>query len=332
MGQLRLIPIDKETIKPMAHWVTKANTLVEANYRLSLTQQRIILFMTSLVQPEDEDFKTYRIYTKDLMSILNIDRSHLYTQMILMIRDLMRVVVTIPLPDEKHLDTHWIGSQKYEIGGGYSDITFHPELKPFLLLLKEKFTTYKLENVMRLKSIYSIRIYELLKQYQGIGKRTITIGNLRKMLGIAEKEYHLYGDFKRKVILVAHKEINEKTDILFDYREIKLCRKVNELEFTITKKAVSVNPCKSLVAVTAEEKAAARQKKKVDKYIEKLSPEELEHLTMEATEKALQECPLVFSDRSVPDQVVRGYMLKLVGERVNKAKVQQTTRKSHRPL
>jgi plasmid replication initiation protein len=280
MEQLTLFKIDSDQVKPKEYSVTKANTLIEANYKLTLTQQRIVLLMASMVQPGDEDFKTYRIYVRDLLDILDINRSHLYEQMIVMIRNLMKVVVTINLPDEKYLDTHWIDSQKYEVGGGYSDVTFHPELKPFFLRLKEKFTTYKLENVMRLKSIYSIRIYELLKQYQGIGKRSITIEKLRKMLGIEPKEYQHYGHFKSKVIEVAYREINEKTDILFDYRETKLGRKVNELEFIITKKAAPEKPREASAPAFVEDKAAARLKKKIDAYIEKLSPEELERLTI----------------------------------------------------
>jgi plasmid replication initiation protein len=323
MEQLSLISIDKKTIKPANHWVTKANTLVEASYRLSLTQQRIVLFMTSLVQPEDEDFKTYRIHVRDLMDILDIDRSHLYAQMILMIRNLMKVVVTIPLPDEKHLDTHWINSQEYEIGGGYSDITFDPKLKPFLLHLKEKFTTYKLENVMKLKSIYSIRIYELLKQYQGIGKRTITIDSLRKMLGIELKEYSLYGDFKRKVILVAHHEINEKTDILFEYREIKLSRKVNELEFTITKKTPPAPTDKAALKKEKERKhqeceakKKAQQRAKVERYRAQLSADEMKALKEEAEGQARQDGGTAFRDRGISESMLNAYVHTIVTKRL----------------
>jgi len=314
MKQLSLFKVDRVLVKPAEYSVTKANTLIEANYRLSLTQQRIVLLLASLVQPDDKDFKTYRIYVKDLMDILDINRSHLYEQMIVMIRNLMKIVVTINLGDGKYLDTHWIDGQKYEIGGGYSDITFHPELKPFFLCLKERFTTYKLENVMRLKSIYSIRIYELLKQYQSIGKRTITIENLRKMLGILPKEYKTYNNLKRKVIEVAHKEINEKTDISFEFREIKHIRRVVELEFTIAKKEA---PSRQ---VSPEEKAEVRRKKKVETYLKQLTPGELAELTKEAEDRARKECPALYRDREIQEPVLRGYMCELAGSRVKKRK------------
>lgn len=317
MEQLMLIPMNKETIKPIDHWVTKANALVEANYRLSLIQQKIVITMASLVQPEDEDFKWYRLNIRHFAEILG-SNNHDYREMVASVHNLMERVVTIFLGGETYLKTHWIQSAQYTISGGYVDVSFEPKLKPFFLHLKEKFTTYKLNNVTQLKSSYSIRIYELLKQYQGIGKRVVTIAKLRDMLGIEPKEYHLYGDFKRYVLQVAHKEINEKTDILFEFKEIKLSRKVNELEFTITKKATPEKPCKTPVTAFVEDKAAAKLKKKIDAYIEKLSPEELEHLTIEATDKARQEGGAVYRDRKIPDQVIRGYMSELAGARMKK--------------
>ena len=48
---------------------------------------------------------------------------------------------------------------------------------------------YQLENILSLSSFYAIRIYELLKQYEKIGKRGINIKELRGYLGIKEGEY-----------------------------------------------------------------------------------------------------------------------------------------------
>ena len=42
---------------------TMHNKLVEARYKLTVEEQRIMLALISLIQPEDEDFKDY-IFTK----------------------------------------------------------------------------------------------------------------------------------------------------------------------------------------------------------------------------------------------------------------------------
>jgi hypothetical protein len=106
-------------------------------------------------------------------------------------------------------------------------------MKPYLLQLKERFTTYRLKEVIQLKSSFSIRIYELLKQYEKIGERIFLLETLKASLGIGPTEYSLYGDFKRRVLLVAQSEVAEKTDISFKFKEIKEGRKVVKIKFII---------------------------------------------------------------------------------------------------
>jgi plasmid replication initiation protein len=322
MEQLILIPITPESVKPVEHWVTKANALVEANYRLSLVQQKIVITMASLIQPEDEDFKWYRLHVKHFMEILGTNNHNIYREMVSSVHNLMERVVTIYLGGEEYLKTHWVQKAKYRVGGGYVEISFDPDLKPFFLHLKEKFTTYKLKNVMQLKSSYSIRIYELLKQYQGIGKRTITVDSLRKMLGIEPEEYTAYNNMKRRVIVVAHKEINEKTDISFEFKEIKAGRKVNELEFIIQKKTpspgdgVDSKKKSSAPAFHDLDPEAAKMKKKVEEYLAQLSSGEKSELLQQAEDRARRESGVLYKNRQIPEQLLRGYMYELAEERL----------------
>lgn len=114
-------------------------------------------------------------------------------------------------------------------------ITFRIEedIKPFILDLTSNFTQYYFENIARLKSNFSIRIYELLKQYEKIGNRKIDILSLRHFLNVSDDKYKLYGDFKKKTILIAQKELKDKTDICFDFEENKIGNKVVEINFII---------------------------------------------------------------------------------------------------
>jgi len=319
--QLSLVPIDSEEVKPNDYWVTKANTLIEANYRLSLIQQRVILIMASMVQPDDEDFKWYRIGANDFMKITGAHSHNLYQEMVSAIHNLMEKVITISINEQVILKTHWINDALYRVGAGYVDVAFSPNLKPFFLHLKERFTTYKLGNIIQLKSTYSIRIYELLKQYQNIGKRVITIESLRKMLGIDPKEYKTYNNLKRKVILVAHKEINDKTDISFEFREIKLGRKVNEIEFIIQKKETE-NKSEELKRQREarkqekENKKKALQQKKIDGYLAQLSPEEQAALTAEAEAMAREEGGAFLKDRGISEPILNAYRWKIIEKRL----------------
>jgi Initiator Replication protein len=106
-----------------------------------------------------------------------------------------------------------------------------------LLQLKKEFTTYRLKNVMELKSGYSIRIYEILKRWQFINDVEIPLDDLRKMVGATDK-YLEYHNFKKRVLAPAQKEISAKTDLAFAYKEVKSGRKVVAIRFFIRERRV----------------------------------------------------------------------------------------------
>lgn len=62
---------------------------------------------------------------------------------------------------------------------------------PYLTQLQGQFTKIVIKNVSTLKSVYSIRLYELLMQFKVIGDRLISINDFRSMLGLDEKIRHL---------------------------------------------------------------------------------------------------------------------------------------------
>jgi len=51
---------------------------------------------------------------------------------------------------------------------GIINFEVNPSLKPYLLNITNNFTSYHLDTIAHLKSTYTIRIYELLKQYENI--------------------------------------------------------------------------------------------------------------------------------------------------------------------
>lgn len=62
------------------------------------------------------------------------------------------------------------------------------------------------------------------------------ISELKTILGIEKTKYKLYGHFKNKVLEIAEREINEKTDILIQIEEIKTGRKITAIKFLISAK------------------------------------------------------------------------------------------------
>lgn len=211
--------------------VSKSNTLIEANSRLNLVEQKMLLCLASNIEPSDRDFKTYTFPIKQFHDLLGLSGSTKYTELSKITKELLSKVIEIKVGEEL-IQVSWLSSAIYNKNKGTIDLRFDPLLKPFLLELSSKFTSYRLANVVKLKSTYAIRIYELLKQYENIKERIISIENLRYYLDAIDV-YPNYANLKQRVLKPSQKELNQKTDIYFEFEEIKLGRKVQKIRFII---------------------------------------------------------------------------------------------------
>jgi plasmid replication initiation protein len=225
------------SLPPEHSIITKSNDLINAHYRLNIFESRIIFLLASMVQPQDMEFKRYTFKAKEIASMLGLTGNSIYVELEKITLSLLKKTFTIKTERENKKDSllqiNWLASAEYI--DGVVELEFSPKLKPYFLQLKAKFTSYKLHDVIRLKSIHSFRIYELLKQYQKFGNRTFELEELRELLNVGE-DYPRYANFKAKVLLVAQKDIAEKTDMNFDLEEIKKGRSVTKIKFIIYSK------------------------------------------------------------------------------------------------
>jgi len=212
--------------------VIQHNSVIEARYRLSVEEQRLIKTLVSQIQSGDEDFKIYEIRIADLAKLLDISDTSYYDRVKKITRKILGNVLSFIDEHGNEIQTNWLSSAKYYKRKGMVALRFDPELKPYLLQLKKLFTSYELGNILHLKGMYSIRIYELLKQYEKIGRREFTLEGLKHILKI-DSEYPQYRDFKKFVLSPAENEISEKTDISYLTTETKKGRKVIGLIFII---------------------------------------------------------------------------------------------------
>lgn len=223
-----------KTKKQTSSLVVQHNYLIEANYDLTLQEKRIIVWLASQVKPDDVDFKDHVIKISEFCKIAGLKSKNMHKEIEKTTLSLIERSLQIYSPlENKLLQVTWLNSAEYLYNDGSVKLCFSPKLKPYLLELKNCFTRLSLENMMLFRSVYAIRLYELLKQYQKLGVREIRIDDLRKNLGIQHDEYRLYGHFKKKVIEIAKREINEKSDVQVDFLEIKGGRKVDSIQFSI---------------------------------------------------------------------------------------------------
>lgn len=201
------------------HYTVAANDIIRGKQSMTLQTARLIRLLITQVVKEDKDLKTYTCRIADLANFLNVDSSNLYKHIRTICECAMKSVVYIGTgnPKEPWEMFHWISTAKYD-GNGTLTLRLSDEIKPYVLELEKWFTQYQLKNILEFNSYYAIRLYELLKCRDGETKNSqseleFSIDELRTFFD-CEKKYKLFADFKRKVIEIAVREINEKSDLM----------------------------------------------------------------------------------------------------------------------
>ena len=327
--------------------VLKANKLLEARYKLAVQEKRILLDMISKIQKDDDDFCVYRFDTKYLAELTGIKLDGLYSELKLITKRMLKKTLEIQEP-EGLLQVNWLTSAKYNDKKGYVELAFSVELRPYLLGLSQLYKSYKLKNVIHLNSFYSIRIYELLKQYESTKQksRTFKIDDFRAILKIPAG--YKYSNIK-SLIIKAQEELAEKTDILFTFTEKKRKQRVDsitfyiennneiahkekvreeesELKYTFEKKNVKTDPdLEVLLNIVPKQH---RQKKSIKNLIVKLLKKyDIEHIkrNIEYTVDQLKDQRKfrAFLEKSVEDDWGLGYYEDKKQDEIEKEKIKE---------
>ena len=104
-----------------------------------------------------------------------------------------------------------------DYGEWYMEIDAHDKALPLMFDFKDQYYSYRLTNVLSLKSTNQHHMYELLKRYEKIGTLVISVDELRLKLGLDADEYQRFNNFKTDVLEVCKKAMAEHTDIKFTY-------------------------------------------------------------------------------------------------------------------
>lgn len=203
--------------------------LVNAKYKLNTSEIKFILTALAQIDTNDKRFSTYEIKVSELESKLQSEQNE--TRLKQFAKKLMSKPLEVPTSDG-WIVFNWFSKIQYVRGHSKFIVRIDDDLRPYLLELKERFVKYNLGYILPLTSNYSIRLYQLLKEYEKLTRRTFKLTELQEILQVP-KSLLVYADFKRKVLQVAEKELIENCDIFFEYEEIKEGKKVNEILFRI---------------------------------------------------------------------------------------------------
>ena len=101
---------------------------------------------------------------------------------------------------------------------------------------KKSYTKIPFDQVWALNSPYSVRIIELLLQYQNTKthERTLTIDEIRKCLNVPENAYEgRMNNFRQFIIEKPVKDINLKTSYKVEYEPVKNGRRIVAFKFKL---------------------------------------------------------------------------------------------------
>lgn len=229
-----------ELVKSRDNQIVKHNDLVQkSRFELSLVEQKAINFLISLIPPDAtiKDLE-YEFQLQDYCKICGIDykQGKNYKTVRETLRELCKKDAIMTLSDGTDTRVTWINKFWSNKGKGWAKIRFDEDLAPYLFELSKNTTRFELLNILPMKSKYSIRIYEICRSWSRLKSHTYDLVELRNLLMIPEDELSRYPDFRRYVLEVAQKEINEYTDLKVYFEPITKGRKVVQIRFHIKKK------------------------------------------------------------------------------------------------
>ena len=219
--------------------VTKDNSLIGASYSLGVVEQRLI-FLAIIEAREQKTLieagGLLRIYAQSYAKQFDVEKHTSYEAMKRAVEGLYEAGFGYSKLDEGsgkigHYKSRWVDKIGYIDDLGCVELVFASDVIPLITRLEARYTEYELKQVVGLQSEYAIRLYELIIQWRSVGKTNpISLTELREKLGLVD-EYKRIEAFKRRVLDLAVKQINEHTDITVEYEQHKQGRVITGFTF-----------------------------------------------------------------------------------------------------
>ena len=250
--------------------VTKSNDLILSKYKCSsVLEAKVLTICLTRIQMAGET-PYAKISIGEIKHLLceEKDDKNIYTRVKKISQDMTsRNIFIENTKKNEFVSFTLVPVAKYK--DGILELKFNSEVTPFILNLKQNFTTYGISNIIKLKSTTSLRLYEILRKevfritesepYAVVEYSLSELKALLGMLDLSENDMSnmrdrglswedieakaspnkslRYNMFKTRVLEKAQTELREKTDIRFDFEAVKAGRgaKVKSIIFTICK-------------------------------------------------------------------------------------------------
>lgn len=216
----------------------KNNVLVQAKYNLSLVENRVFLLLLYKLQKTPNGVFSCEITHDEFKEIIKKSKDRTIGSIEEILSELRRKPIYF-IKEKNNGDISW-GEYGF-INGFEYDVnykTFHIESseKIYSLIqnyLENGYTPNNLAVLFGIGNYYAQRLYDLLRLWSGT-KSVITysIDELKMYLSL-EGKYGDYNTFKRRVILPAIKALVDIGCFEIDFKENKVGRKVDSIDFIV---------------------------------------------------------------------------------------------------
>ena len=224
--------------------VEKSKALVWAQFQdYSPGELKILDTYLSRINPREPDASLVTFTKKEYAELMGLDSDIRTEQLKTYTGGLLSNVVTIDLPEKGYVQYPLFSEAKCYLDEKSGQVTIevdcNPKLKPaFFDIARNGYVRYQLKNIISLKSQYSVRLYPKLKD-RPFGW-TVSVAELREMLGATAASYDVFKDFNKHVLQKAVKEINDITDITVTTENVRKGRSVESIRFKVTEKSPHV--------------------------------------------------------------------------------------------
>jgi plasmid replication initiation protein len=220
--------------------VTMANRVARAAHGLTLPEKRVIA--AALAKSDttdgraltDERFWTVKLTAAEYAETFEVSSDSAYEQLQGAADGLLSKLIEEPRkgPRGVRIVKHqWLLRAVYERGQGAVTITWHPDLRPFVFCLRSEFTTFKLRHAAALRSIYSWRLFECLKSWDGAGKWSPTIEEFWSAMDAKPAHRANFKALRQRIIEPAVEELTKKNGLMISWEPVKEGRRVAALRF-----------------------------------------------------------------------------------------------------
>ncbi len=223
--------------------VVKDNALINASYNLDLVEQRLILLAIVEARESGKGINAndpLEVHAEGYINQFGVARQTAYQALKDACKDLFARQFSYQEKRERgraNITSRWVSQIAYIDETATVEVIFAPAVVPLITRLEKQFSKYDIEQISSLSSAYAVRLYELLICWRTTGKTpVIDLTEFRKRIGVLDTEYQRMDVFKRGVLELALKQVNEHTDITATYEQHKKGRVITGFSFKFKQK------------------------------------------------------------------------------------------------